>query len=121
MCVYVYTYIYRQRRILLLLCVDSICSKLGIFSNPSNPTTSPFAENMRREGFELSVSPPRVVLREEDGVKLEPMEEVVCEVLDEHAGEVIEVLNNRKGEVSNRRELGVDRTLKPIPFGLLKP
>lgn len=57
------------------------------------------AENMRREGFELSVSPPRVVYREEDGVRLEPLEEVTCEVFDEHAGEVIASLNNRKGEV----------------------
>lgn len=54
---------------------------------------------MRREGFELSVSPPRVVYREEDGVRLEPVEEVVCEVLNEHAGDVIAMLNNRKGEV----------------------
>lgn len=49
------------------------------------------AENMRREGFELSVSPPKVVYREECGQKLEPVEEVICEVEDEHAGSVIEV------------------------------
>ncbi len=49
------------------------------------------AENMRREGFELSVSPPRVVLREEGGQKLEPIEEVICEVGDEQAGSIIEV------------------------------
>jgi hypothetical protein len=49
------------------------------------------AENMRREGFELSVSPPRVVYREEGGQKLEPIEEVICEVEDAHAGSVIEV------------------------------
>lgn len=110
------------------------------------------AENMRREGFELSVSPPRVVLREEEGgsrcclamqgagaasvppllhtavaaaslplqlpsppkaqnrqlifrspplagKKLEPLEEVVCEVEDQRAGEVIEAVSLRKGEV----------------------
>lgn len=56
-------------------------------------------ENMRREGFELSVSPPRVVLREEEGKKLEPLEEVVCEVEDPHAGEVIEAVTLRKGEL----------------------
>lgn len=54
---------------------------------------------MRREGFELSVSPPRVVFREEAGKRLEPIEEVGCEVADEHAGEVIEAMSNRKGEV----------------------
>lgn len=45
---------------------------------------------MRREGFELSVSPPRVVYREEGGHKLEPLEEVICEIEEEQAGSVIE-------------------------------
>ena len=49
------------------------------------------AENMRREGFELSVSPPRVVFKEEGGRRLEPLEEVICEVDDEQMGSVIEV------------------------------
>ena len=48
------------------------------------------AENMRREGFELSVSPPKVVYRQEGGKRLEPIEEIVCEVEDQHAGSVIE-------------------------------
>ncbi|KAL4439803.1 hypothetical protein ABPG75_002804 [Micractinium tetrahymenae] len=56
-------------------------------------------ENMRREGFELSVSPPRVVLRQENGQRQEPLEEVVCEVEDAHAGEVIEAVTLRKGEL----------------------
>ena len=51
------------------------------------------AENMRREGFELSVSPPRVVFREEGGRRLEQLEEVICEVDDEHMGSVIEVVS----------------------------
>ncbi len=49
------------------------------------------AENMRREGFELSVSPPRVVFKEEGGRRLEPLEEVICEVDDDQMGSVIEV------------------------------
>ena len=49
------------------------------------------AENMRREGFELSVSPPRVVFKEEDGRRQEPLEEVICEVDDDQMGSVIEV------------------------------
>lgn len=49
------------------------------------------AENMRREGFELSVSPPRVVFKEEAGRRLEPLEEVICEVDDDQMGSVIEV------------------------------
>ncbi|KAI3431850.1 hypothetical protein D9Q98_010602 [Chlorella vulgaris] len=56
-------------------------------------------DNMRREGFELSVSPPRVVLREERGQRLEPLEEVVCEVEDGNTGEVIEAVTLRKGEL----------------------
>ncbi|CAL8470047.1 g9589 [Coccomyxa elongata] len=56
-------------------------------------------ENMRREGFELSVSPPRVVYREEGGHKLEPLEEVICEVEEDQAGSVIEALSLRKGDL----------------------
>jgi len=47
-------------------------------------------ENMRREGFELSVSPPRVVIKEIEGKKMEPMEEVVVEVEEKYTGEVIQ-------------------------------
>ena len=57
-------------------------------------------ENMRREGFELSISPPKVLLRQGDaGERLEPLEELVCEVEEAHAGEVIEALTARKGEL----------------------
>lgn len=55
-------------------------------------------ENMRREGFELSVSPPAVLYKEENGKKLEPIEEVVIEVNEEHAGLVIEALSHRRAE-----------------------
>lgn len=55
-------------------------------------------ENMRREGFEISVSPPKVILRSgEQGERLEPIEELVCEVEDAHAGDIIEVVTLRKG------------------------
>ncbi|XP_020106175.1 uncharacterized protein LOC109722500 [Ananas comosus] len=56
-------------------------------------------ENMRREGFELSVSPPRVMYKTEGGEKLEPIEEVTIEVNDEHVGLVMEALSHRRGEV----------------------
>lgn len=52
-------------------------------------------ENMRREGFELSVSQPKVIIKEEDGVKLEPFEEVTVDVPNEYQGAVIERLSNR--------------------------
>ncbi|KAL8131395.1 uncharacterized protein LOC141711578 [Apium graveolens] len=56
-------------------------------------------ENMRREGFELSVSPPRVMYKTENNVRLEPIEEVTIEVDEENVGGVVEALSHRKGEV----------------------
>ncbi|KAJ8532139.1 hypothetical protein K7X08_012062 [Anisodus acutangulus] len=58
-------------------------------------------ENMRREGFELSVSPPKVMYKVERGVKLEPIEEVTIEVDDAHVGLVMEALSHRRGEVTD--------------------
>ncbi|XP_021898449.1 uncharacterized protein LOC110815104 [Carica papaya] len=58
-------------------------------------------ENMRREGFELSVSPPRVMYKTENGQKLEPIEEVTMEVNDEHVGLVMEALSHRRAEVTD--------------------
>ncbi len=52
-------------------------------------------ENMRREGYELSVSQPRVIIKEENGVKLEPFEEVTVDIPNEYQGAVIERLSNR--------------------------
>lgn len=54
-------------------------------------------ENMRREGFELAVSQPEVIIKEIDGVKSEPFEEVTILVPNEFTGSVIEKLGNRKG------------------------
>ncbi|XP_022135995.1 uncharacterized protein LOC111007804 [Momordica charantia] len=56
-------------------------------------------ENMRREGFELSVSPPKVMYKTEDSTKLEPIEEVTIEVNEEHVGLVMEALSHRRAEV----------------------
>ncbi len=67
-------------------------------------------ETMRREGFELSVSRPRVLFKEEDGQKLEPYEEVVVDVDDEHSGVVVEKISLRKGEMSDMRPSGGGKT-----------
>ncbi|MBI1172714.1 translational GTPase TypA [bacterium] len=68
-------------------------------------------ENMRREGFELSISRPRVIFREIDGVKCEPMEEVTIDVDDEYTGPVIEKLTGpRKGELVEMKPAGVGKT-----------
>ncbi|CAO1946006.1 unnamed protein product [Urochloa humidicola] len=56
-------------------------------------------ENMRREGFELSVSPPKVMYKTDRGERLEPIEEVTVEVDEEHVGFVMETLTHRKGEI----------------------
>ena len=60
-------------------------------------------ENMRREGFELSVSRPRVLYREEGGERLEPIEEVTVDVDEEFAGVVVDKLSQRKGELVEMR------------------
>ncbi len=68
-------------------------------------------ENMRREGFELSISRPRVILKEEDGVKMEPIEEVTIDVDDEYTGAVIDKLTGvRKGELVEMKPAGVGKT-----------
>ncbi len=58
-------------------------------------------ENMRREGFELQVSKPEVIVKEVDGVKMEPYEDVQIDVPEEYVGSVIEALGNREGIMEN--------------------
>ncbi|MTH99166.1 MULTISPECIES: translational GTPase TypA [Alphaproteobacteria] len=68
-------------------------------------------ENMRREGFELSISRPQVLFREEDGQRLEPIEEVTIDVDDEYSGAVIEKITGaRKGELVEMRPAGAGKT-----------
>lgn len=58
-------------------------------------------ENMRREGFELQVSKPKIIEKEIDGVTCEPYEEVQIDVPEEYVGAVIEALGNREGTMEN--------------------
>ncbi len=68
-------------------------------------------ENMRREGFELSISRPRVIFREEDGQRMEPIEEVIIDVDDEYTGAVIDKLTGqRKGDLVEMKPAGVGKT-----------
>jgi GTP-binding protein len=69
-------------------------------------------ENMRREGFEVSISRPRVVYRtdEQTGQKLEPIEEVVIDLDDEFSGVVIEKLSARKAELKDMGPAGSGKT-----------
>jgi GTP-binding protein len=63
-------------------------------------------ETMRREGYEFSVSPPRVLNREIDGVMCEPVERVVVDVPEEFVGSVIEKLSSRKGDFVDMTPVG---------------
>ncbi|MBN8631023.1 MAG: translational GTPase TypA [Rhodobacterales bacterium] len=68
-------------------------------------------ENMRREGFELSISRPRVIMQEVDGVRNEPIEEVIVDVDDEYSGAVIDKLTGeRKGDLVEMKPAGVGKT-----------
>jgi GTP-binding protein len=68
-------------------------------------------ENMRREGFELSVSRPRVLFSDIDGVKSEPIEEVTIDVDDEYTGAVIEKITGpRKGDLVEMKPAGAGKT-----------
>ncbi len=74
-------------------------------------------ENMRREGFELSISRPQVIMREVDGQREEPVEEATIDVDDEYSGAVIEKLTGaRKGElVEMRQNAGKTRIIAHVP------
>jgi len=69
-------------------------------------------ETMRREGYELAVSKPQVIITERDGKKFEPVEYVVIDVQEEYAGAVIESLGKRKAQMSNMFNVGDSRRLE---------
>jgi len=78
-------------------------------------------ENMRREGYELQVSQPQVIIREENGVKLEPFEEATIDLPSEYQGVVIEKLGLRGFQLQNlvQHQNQVRLTLKGPTRGLL--
>jgi len=78
-------------------------------------------ENMRREGYEMQVSQPQVIIKEVDGVRSEPFEEVTIDVSDELASSIISKLTERRGLLTNVKQgHGVQRMMFEIPTrGLL--
>ena len=78
-------------------------------------------ENMRREGFELQVSQPKVIFKEENGEKIEPFEEVVIDVPEETSSAIISALNQRKATLMEMKtENGSSRLIFEAPTrGLL--
>ena len=67
-------------------------------------------EQMRREGFELTVSRPQVVLSEENGQKMEPIEEVIIDVDEEYSSSVVDAMNRRKADMTDMRSSGAGKT-----------
>ena len=73
-------------------------------------------ENLRRENYELQVSRPQVIIKEENGKKLEPYEEITVDVPETMTGTVIEKLSKRKGRMTNMKNVnGQARLLFEIP------
>ena len=73
-------------------------------------------ENLRREGYELQVSQPKVIFKEENGQKTEPFEEITIEVPENMAGVIIEKMSSRKGQITNmRNQNGQARIVFEIP------
>ena len=66
-------------------------------------------ENMRREGFELAVSRPEVIIKEIDGKLMEPIEQLVVDIEEQHQGGVMEKLGTRKGQLKNMESDGKGR------------
>jgi GTP-binding protein len=69
-------------------------------------------ETMRREGYELAISKPQVIVIEKDGKQLEPVEYLVLDVADEYAGAVIEALGRRRARLLNMWMIGSQRRLE---------
>ena len=67
-------------------------------------------EELRREGFELQLSRPKVIYREIDGTMCEPFESVQIDTPDEYVGSVIDSLSQRKGEMKNMESTGTGQT-----------
>ncbi len=67
------------------------------------------AETMRREGYEMAMAMPEVVVKEIDGVKHEPWERVVIDVAEEHVGAITQALGERKGQMVGMHNLGFGR------------
>ncbi len=69
-------------------------------------------ETMRREGFEMAVSRPNVICREIDGVKHDPIEQLTIDVPDESAGNVIQIVGQRKGEMTHIEPRGIRQLIE---------
>ncbi len=90
-----------ERDVSLKVIPDPENSEAFIVSGRGELHLSILIENMRREGFELQVSKPEVIVKEIDGIKCEPFEDVSIDTPDEYVGAIIEALGNREGVMEN--------------------
>ncbi len=96
--------------------VEKVGNDSFIVSGRGELHLSILLENMRREGFELQVSKPEVIIKEIDGKKCEPFEDVQIEVSDDAMGSVIESLGTRGGELISISKVGeTNRLIYSIP------
>lgn len=73
-------------------------------------------ENMRREGYEIQVSQPQVIIKEEDGIKLEPFEEITVDIPEKSSGTVIDKMSRRRGQMTDlKNHNGQTRIIFAIP------
>ncbi len=86
--------------------VEQIDSENFLVSGRGELHLSILIENMRREGFELQVSKPKVIIKEIDGIKCEPYEDLQIEVEDDYMGGVIEELSTRGAIMDNMTHIG---------------
>lgn len=63
-------------------------------------------ETMRREGYEFQISPPMVIFKEEKGKELEPVEDLFIDVSNDYAGQVMELMSKRLGELKDYKIVG---------------
>lgn len=89
---------------------DAASADQWIVSGRGELHLSILLETMRREGYELQVAKPEVIFKEENGVKMEPYEEITCEVPKEFAGTIIEKMGKRKAEMTDMQMEG-DRNI----------
>ena len=64
---------------------------------------------MRREGFEMTVSPPKVLIKEENGKKQEPVEEITMDLDEEYSSKIIDLMNKRKGKLIDLKDTGKNK------------
>lgn len=86
--------------------VSGVDSESWMVSGRGELHLSILIENMRREGYELQVSKPQIITKEENGKILEPFEDVQIDVPEEYVGNVIELLGNRGGNMDNMENKG---------------